>query len=523
MGQVIDMENSDPNKNIREQVEKRKQEMEKWGSGGGGSGGVGSDFVMQCLRANELGDGMLFAALQRGRFIYNKQAGEWMEWQEHYWSRDVMEHSLQACEDLAVRYLQEAEKIDEQIGQAARDGNKDEYRRLEALKKSLHKRVDRLRSTRGRQNTLAFAHTCEEGLGIDGSDMDMNPYLLACQNGVIDLRTGQVRQGRRDDYLSMASPVEWQGIDAECPTWENALLEIMNDKQEMVDFLQRVFGAAILGKNSENAFFVFSGQGRNGKSLVVETLSWILGDLAAPIPSDMLVDQGKNRNSSGPSPDIMSLRGLRLAFAAETDEGCRISTSRVKWLTGDDTLVGRNPHDKYNSTFPATHSLFLLTNNRPHAPADDFAFWERLYLIPFELSFVNREPQGQNERRQDRTLKTKFRQEAPGILAWIVRGCLQYQKLGLAPPPKVKDAVAEYRRDEDLLADWIEERCIMGENYETSSTVLYADFEEWYQANVGKKVPSQRAFGRMLAKKFEKSKKGTISYRGIALRAADPF
>lgn len=521
---MVQSGSQDPEK-IKQQVEARKKELveahqDNNGSGDGDGGdGIGSSFVLQCLRANELGDGILFAALHRGQFIYHKQAGEWMEWQGHYWQRDVMGRSLEACENVALKYLEAADTIDSKIGEAAGAGNTDEQKRLQELKKNLYRRVDRLRSARGRQNTLAFAHTCPEGLGIQGDEMDMNPYLLACNNGVIDLRTGQVREGRREDYISMACPVDWEDINTPCEAWEKALFEIFDGHTDMVNFFQRAIGAAAIGKNSENAFFVMSGIGRNGKSLLVETISWILGDLAAPIPSDMLVDQGKSRNSSGPTPDIMSLRGLRLAFAAETDEGCKISPSRVKWLTGDDTLVGRNPHDKYNSTFPATHSLFLLTNHRPHAPADDFAFWERLYLVPFELSFINREPQGKQERRQDRTLKSKFHEEASGILAWIVRGCLQYQQQGLAPPPKVKEAVAEYRRDEDLLADWIEENCVLGEDYITAATTLYGDFKEWYQENVGKFVPSQRAFGRMLAKKFDKVKKGTMSYRGIALLA----
>jgi putative DNA primase/helicase len=283
--------------------------------------------------------------------------------------------------------------------------------------------------------------------------------------------------------------------------------------------MRRMFGYALLGGNPENVFVVLEGQGRNGKSLVVETVSWILGDLAGPIASELLLDQGRMRSSTGPTPDIMSLRGLRLAFATETDEGCRISPSRVKWLTGGDTLLGRNPHDKYTTQFPPTHTLFLLTNHKPHAPADDFALWERLLRIPFELSFVSREPQAQNERRQDRTLKSKFRAEASGILAWLVRGALEYQRQGLDPPPRVKEAVQEYRRDEDILADWIEERCLVGEQFQASATELYKDFHDWWEENVSKKVPKQRAFGRWLAKKFTKDKSGTVSYQGIGLKS----
>ncbi len=525
MAEIINMGDWDPQK-ARAESERRRQEMQeraqaeqekRGGSGGGGD--VPSSFVMQCLGANELGDGMLYAAMLRERFVYNHNLGEWYEWQGNYWRRDTTQQAYQAVELVAVRYLQEKDKIDEQIGEAAAAGNKDQQQQLETVKKNLLRRVDRLRSQRGRINTLSMACSCDDGLGVNGNNFDANPYLLACENGVLDLRTGQLRDGRHNDWLSKRCPVQWQGIDSPAEAWDQALLEIMDGSQDMVDFLRRALGYCALGINPENVFFVLAGQGRNGKSLLVETISWVMGDLSGPIPAELLLDQGKTRSSSGPTPDIMTLKGLRLALATETDEGCKISPSRVKWLTGEDTLTGRNPHDKYATTFTPSHSLLLLTNHKPHAPADDFAFWERLLLIPFELSFVNRRPQGKNERPQDRTLKTKFRNEASGILAWIVRGCLEYQAQGLCPPPKVKEAVAEYRRDEDLLADFIDERCIVGENLEADASDLYKAFESWYMESVGKRVPAQRTFGRWISKKFERFKRGTVKYKGIGLVA----
>ena len=212
----------------------------------------------------------------------------------------------------------------------------------------------------------------------------------------------------------------------------------------------------------------------------------------------------------------MALRGQRLAFASETDEGRKFSPSRVKWFSGGDRLTGRNGYDKRMITFTPTHMLFLLTNHKPHAPADDFAFWERLQLIPFELSFVDREPRAKNERRMDKKLGDELKKELPGILAWLVQGCLEWQKHGLNPPPKVLEATAEYRRDEDLLAEFLDECCVLDEQERIQATDLYDVFCWWFSRNISKKKNiAQKTFGKLAGKRFEKKKIGTYWYMGV--------
>lgn len=504
----------------RQQVEERRRlaQEEAGSQGEEAEPELSSTQVLDCLRANELGDGMLFAALHKNRFRFVKNSGEWLEWTGHYWKRDTMGNAFKACEDVARRYLQEREEISKRIGEAAHNGDKDEQKRLEALRGKVDKRVDKLRSNNGRAQTLAMAHTCENGLGITGEKLDASPWLLACANGVIDLRTGQLRNGRRDDYITIASPITWEGIDAPAEAWERSLLEIFNGQQELVDFLRRALGCAIIGRHLVKAFFVLYGPGGdNGKSLIMDIVRWVIGEFAGSIPSGLLLDQSRIKNSSGPTPDVMTLKGLRLAIASETDKEARVSTSSIKWLTGDDQIIGRNPNDKYQTRFNPTHTLFLLTNYAPHAPADDTALWGRIHLIPFDLSFVSREPQTEYERRQDNTLKDKLSQEGPGILAWIVRGCLEYQAQGLNPPPRVKAATEDYRREEDILADFIDDRCVVGEELVASANDLYSEFKEWFKENIGKTPWSQKAFGRNMSRKFNSQKSGTVKYFGVGL------
>ena len=138
----------------------------------------------------------------------------------------------------------------------------------------------------------------------------------------------------------------------------------------------------------------------------------------------------------------MALRGRRIAWASETNEGRRLDSGRVKLLTGGGFLVGRAPFGKREIAFPQSHTLFLLTNSKPHAPSEDYALWKRLKLLPFAVSFVD-DPREPNERKADKGLVDKLKGEAPGVLAWLVRGCLEWQRRELDPPEIVQAATVE--------------------------------------------------------------------------------
>lgn len=520
---------------LREQVLARvRQEEEEAAARGESPGGapppeLTHDLVGEYLYANELGDGLIFAALYRNRHAYVGQAGEWMFWSGHHWQMDDIgdAHFAQAdVEGVAETYQRTSDHYHKLAREAEEEGDKEAAGRLKKKRDDLKSRVAKLRSKSGRFNCLHFAKTNRESpLAIRGDEIDRSPWSLPMANGVIDLKTGVLRPGRPDDYLMKASPVEWQGIDAPCPNWEKFMLEIMDGDADMVAFLRRAFGYGITGLVSEQKFIVLYGKGRNGKGIMTEILQEVMGGsdsfgaLAGPVQSEMLLDQGKNRNAAGPSPDIMSLRGMRLAFASETDEGQRFSAARVKWLSGADKLTGRYPHDKRNITFDPTHLLCLLTNNKPHAPATDFAFWERLLLVEFPISFVDRKPQSPNERPVDKGLRERLRGELPGIMAWLVRGCLEWQEneRGLDPPPKVRDAVAEYRKAEDFLGEFLEDCCELitdnPESVRTVATELYDTFTLWWKDNVSaKKDFSQKKFGKLMQERFTRDRKGGVYY-----------
>ena len=512
---------------IRRQVADRVKEeasTDDDGKPGGDDGGIDSKFIRDCLMMNEVGDGMLFRELHRKQFVFNKTANMWMNWSGHHWDFDHMGKAKAAVEKVVEAYAGELTKVFAEMKEL--DDDSKAHKRLSGIRDTLTKRIWALRSTKRRENCLTMAHTIDDPLAIKGDELDQNPWLLACKNCVIDLRTGKARPGRQDDYLLKASDVEWKGIDEPCERWENFLRVIFEEDQldddedhPVTDFMQRLLGYSIIGAVILHIFPVFTGIGRNGKGTIVKVLQHIMGRMAAPIRPEMLLDTGYNSNAGGPTPHIMSLRGIRMAFASETNDNCRISAAEVKRLTGGDQLTGRAPHDKGETVFDPTETIFLLTNSLPHASAEDFAFWERMLVVDFPLSFVSREPTKSNERRADKDLHDKLVVEASGILAWLVKGCLIYQRLdGLDPPQKVKLDIDQYRTTEDNIGAFIDVCCVVGEQLSVGATELYEAFVLWWKKYISKNEMKQKKFGMLMRKRFTAEKVGGVyRYYGIGL------
>jgi len=483
---------------------------------------INESFINDCLRANERGDGLLYAYLFEERFVFDTISEEWYEWQGHYWKLDEFFHHANEVEAVAEVYGKAAARLAKPILDAMEAGDKDKIGKLRNLQRDYNKRASRLRSVRGVANCLKFAiKNNPMPLVISGNDFDLDPWLLGCVNGVIDLRNGKLTDGDPEDYITRVSPIAYDGLDAERPVWEKTVSEIFDNDTAMVEFMQRVLGYGITGDTSEAKIPICLGRGRNGKDTIVETVAKVLGnDLSGPVLSETLLEQQRKGPASGPNPEIVALKGLRLAFAAESDEGRRFSASKIKWLTGGNLLQGRGLFDKRATEFVPHFLLVLVTNYRPQAPAYDYAFWQRVLLIPFDIIFVDRKPEQDFERRMDKHLKDGLLDEASGILAWLVQGCLDWQRLDdLDPPPKVIDATAEYRRDEDLLIAFEEDCLDKNPEYVSEASELYDAFKKWFSENVSKRnILSQKKFGAMMKDRYQRRKVGTVKYYGIRLK-----
>lgn len=471
------------------------------------------------VNSGEDGDSWLFVQLHRGRLLFDHAAGTWYEWQGHYWAEDYVAENMAAVDAVIDAYGEAAQREAWKRLAASKRRDGEAEKEAEKREEAFLARVGKLQCLHRKRNVLTLAAVGRRSLGGTGEEWDRSPWLLACPNGTIDLQTGKLRPGRQEDYLKTACLTAWRDRDTKAPAWLQFLTEIMGGDQELVAYLQRLLGYAITGLSTEHVFPILWGAGRNGKGTLLQALADVLGPLAGPVKSEMLLEQGRTRSSAAPDSDLMALRGKRVVWASETDEGRRLDAGRVKWLVGGDTLVGRAPFAKREITFKPTHTLLLLTNHRPKVAPSDFALWQRVHLIPFTLSFVD-EPHQANERKRDPYLIERLRAESSGILAWLVRGCLAWQREGLRPPDTVKAATEDYRRDEDLLGHFISECCLLSEAASVKAGQLYKAYQSWCE-EMGHRPISGTRFGKEMKERFRWTDRTYIFYLGIGLRTSD--
>lgn len=355
-------------------------------------------------------------------------------------------------------------------------------------------------------NAMLELLASEDGLTWQQADTDTAPMLVACRNGVIDLETGELREAKRRDRLTRMVNIAFDP-EAECPRWAQFLAEILPDA-ETVDFVHRAAGYSLTGHTSEQCLFLLHGHGANGKSVLLETLLDLFGDLGMATSADTLLAKGTDATSY----DLASLHGARLVVANETEHGRRLAEARVKALTSGDTISAREPYGK-PFTFRPVAKVWLATNHRP-AVSQGHAIWRRLRLVPFERKFTGD--------RCDPQLRDKLKAELPGILAWCVRGAALWHADGLKAPQAVAAATRGYMTEQDWLGDFLDEVCNVNPGLSVSSRKLYAAFVRWCD-QAGERVQSQRALAMQLKERgFEQGRSESARYwSGLAIRGDD--
>ena len=269
---------------------------------------------------------------------------------------------------------------------------------------------------------------------------------------------------------------------------------IMGGNQALVDFLQRAIGYGLTGDVSEQVFFIFWGVGANGKSTFIMIVRDMLGDYAMKATSELLMAK---RGDAHPT-ERADLQAKRFVAAVETEEGRRLAEGFVKEATGGDPIRARRMREDFWEFVP-THKLFLATNHKPVVRGTDHAMWRRPKLVPFSVVIPDEE--------QDKRLAEKLRAELPGILAWSVRGCLDWRVNGLGVPDEVKNATDGYRQEMDVLRDFLDERCVLNPGTKAPVGELYQSYKDWAEKS-GEHPLTKRAFGERLRERGLKSGKG---------------
>jgi putative DNA primase/helicase len=345
--------------------------------------------------------------------------------------------------------------------------------------------------------------TADRRLAATTNQWDADPWLLNTPCGVVDLRSGEIYPHQPTDYMTKITAVAPNGA---CPLWCKFLNRIFAGDAELIAFVQRVAGYILTGSTREHALFFGFGTGANGKSVLINTISGILGDYHRTAAIETFTASKFDRHPT----DLAGLRGARLVTAIETEEGRRWDEAKIKALTGGDRIAARFMRQDFFEYLPG-FKLVIAGNHKPSLRSVDESIRRRLNLLPFTVTIPPED--------RDRDLPEKLKAEWPGILHWMIQGCLEWQRIGLAPPQAVREATAAYLEAEDAVGAWIEECCQCGPQAWASRRTLFGAWNQW-ATSAGEYVGSQRRFIQALETRgFVAERKRTgRGFAGIELR-----
>jgi putative DNA primase/helicase len=343
----------------------------------------------------------------------------------------------------------------------------------------------------------------EPGVSIQPHELNLHPWLFNCLNGTLDLRTGVLQPHCRDDLITQLCPVEYHP-DAKCPLWDQTLNRFL--APDLIPYLQRLAGYALVGLVRDHVLPVIYGSGCNGKSTILGALLDTVGtDYGMKASHDLLMVR-----THKPHPtELADLFGMRLVAAVETEEGKRLNETLAKELTGGDRVRARRMNEDFWE-FKPTHKIFLATNSEPTVRGTNRGIWRRLKKIEL-TAFVD-------DTTADQSMPEKLRGELPGILAWCVRGCLDWQKLGLETPKSVIQTTQDYRKEQDILGMFLAEHAIIKNGHTVLCKDLYDAYKAWAEAS-NEYCMTNNMFGRKLRERgIVSDNRNPKSYRGIGLR-----
>lgn len=374
---------------------------------------------------NDAGAAQAFADRNADRVRYSPGVG-WLVWNGCRWQRDTAAEVAQLAIELHRAALREAAEIE-----------------AEAERKAAWQWANGLGNKARIAAALALAES-NPALVVLPEDLDADPWLVGCQNGTIDLRSGRFFEAGPGDLITRSLGARWvEGAD--CPKWKRFLAGVSLGDAELVEFIQRAVGWTLSGDVSEACFFFLWGSGANGKSVFSDTLAALLGDYGHRASAE-LFDRRHDRNKA---PELAEIAGARLILASETAEGGRLDERLTKDISGGEELRGEAKFQP-GFRFRPQAKVWISGNHRPRITGTDEGIWRRVRLLPFEASFRGKDA---NPR-----LRAELREELPGILRWAVEGCQRWRAEGLGLPERVRLAGEDYRAAEDDLGDFIADR-----------------------------------------------------------------
>ncbi|MDP9480042.1 MAG: phage/plasmid primase, P4 family, partial [Actinomycetota bacterium] len=438
---------------------------------------------------SDLGNGERLADRYRGNVRYCHPLRRWFVWEGTRWRPDDTGEVVRRAKATVRGIYEEATTAED-----------------DAKAKEVSKWAGKSQAKERIGAMISLAES-EPGIPVTTDQLDRDRGLLNVRNGTIDLSTGRLKPHDPRDLITKLAGTSYDP-NAVCPTWDAFLRRVL-PSEALRRFVQRLVGYALTGDVSEQILPFLYGSGANGKSVFINAIMEALGDYAQQAAPELLTAKGHSHPT-----ELADLKGARFVASIEVEDGKRLAESLVKQLTGGDRIKARRMREDFWE-FDPTHKVFLVANHRPVVAGTDYAIWRRIKMIPFGVTIP--------EDERDPHLLEKLRSELSGILAWAVRGCLDWQREGLGEPKEVKAATDEYKVEQDVLATFIEEACVVDPEASDTAGNLYSAYVEWCE-ETGESPETQRKFGTRLREKgFERregttgGRKGRYVYHGIAV------
>ena len=438
----------------------------------------------------DIGNGERFAD-QNGtecRYVYPWK--HWLVWDGRRWNRD----STAEIQRMAKRTVRNIYR------EALADG-------LEPKVRDELFRWARRSENRTRVEAMIAMAASELPIPALPETFDQEPFLLNCPNGTVDLRTGQLRPHIQCEMLTQLCPTEYHP-GAACPLWEAFISGVLAGNSVLIEYLQQICGISLTGHVVEQILPILHGKGANGKSTFITAMMGMMGpDYAIKAPPRLLM----RRSAESHPTELAVLHGKRLAVAVETEENAKLNETMVKELTGSDPITARRMKEDFWMFWP-THKVWMVTNHMPRIEGQDHAIWRRIKKIPFDVIIP--------EARQDADLSRKLEREHEGILAWCVRGCLDWQRTGrLVTPSEVESATSEYKKNEDIIQAFFDEWCFISD--QPGIMVRASELHRYYTQyclRCNETPMSMMRFGMTITDRgFKKHENKGIWYDGIAV------
>lgn len=453
----------------------------------------------------EFGNMLRFVDRYGKGLMYVPVLDRWHRWNDYYWQPAINEEILNLAQETIFSLTAEMMEMENESERGAMN---------EWIKQS---------EKMSMVSNMVRGATSRPEIVAPYTTLDANPDLLGVSNGSVDLRTGVLMPPDPGTRITTLAGVAYDPF-AKCPLFVQTVSDVFFNDAAMVSFFKRLMGYTLMGRPKESILVIPYGSGANGKSTVLGAIQKALGGYARSVAGDTFVSQeGKpGGNAGGPREDLLRLRGARYAYINEIEENSQLRESLIKTLTGDDVIVARGINAKNSMEFRPTFVPVMPTNHKPIIKGDDTGIWRRVMLIPFTRNFTI-------DKSVQRDLKRAERLDAelPGILRWLVEGAIEYQAFGLGIPPGVLEAGEDYRKDMDILSEWLEEKCELGPEYAELSASLYMNWRSFAdQRGQLRLVASAQVLSRKLEAKGCKAGQHRNGLRGrcvVGIRLKNVF